>query len=187
MWIANVSKGSTPRLNIGCDALQCVHKRHVSFYWESRSIQLCCVNDSLLKPESHVKLLGVTLGGRLTFNEHVSICRSKATRQLNALSRRYLDTSSCSFLFSNFVKSNFNYCPMVWHFRGKVNSDKIENIQHKAPQIKYKDYVSSDEDLMFKANVPTMPNKRLNGILWEVFKSIKGINLKCLNDLFVVK
>ena len=85
-----------------------------------------CINESLLKPESHVKVLGVTLGDRLTFNEHVSVCCSKAVRQLNALSRisRCLDISSCSFFFNSFVKYNFNYCHMVWHFLGKVNNDK---------------------------------------------------------------
>ena len=148
-----------------------------------------CINESLLKPASHIKVLGVTLEDRLTFNEHVSVCCSKAVRQLNALSRisRYLDTSSCTFLFNSFVKSNFNYCPMVWHFCGKVNNDKIEKIQHRALKVIYTDYVSSYEDLMSKANVPTMLNKRLHGILCEVFKSIKGINSKCLNDLFEVK
>ena len=148
-----------------------------------------CINESSLKPESHVKVLGVTLDDRLTFNEHVSVCCNKAARQLNALSRisRYLDTSSCTLLFNSFVKSNFNYCPMVWHFCGKVNDDKIEKIQHRALKIIYKDYVSSYGDLMLKANTPTMLNKRLQGILCEVFKSIKGINSKCLNDLFEVK
>ena len=29
-----------------------------------------CINESLLKPGSHVKVLGVTLDDRLTFNEH---------------------------------------------------------------------------------------------------------------------
>ena len=62
---------------------------------------------------------------------------------------------------NSFVKSNFNYCPMVWHFCGKVNNDKIEKIQHRALKIIYKDYVSSYEDLVLKANVPTMLNKRL--------------------------
>ena len=58
------------------------------------------VNESILKPESHVKVLGVTLDEKLTFSEHISIRCSKAARQLNALSRisRYLDISSCSFL-----------------------------------------------------------------------------------------
>ena len=43
------------------------------------------LNESILKPESHVKVLGVTLDDRLTFTEHISLCCSKAARQLNAL------------------------------------------------------------------------------------------------------
>ena len=38
-----------------------------------------------------------------------------------------------------------------------------------------------------KARVSTMLNRRLHGILCEVFKSIKGSNSKCFNDLFEVK
>ena len=98
------------------------------------------VNESILIPDSRVKVLGVTLDDRLTFAVHISICCSKAARQLNALSRisRYLDISSCSFLFNSFVKSNFNYCPLVWDLCGKVNNEKIEKIQQKALTIIYK-------------------------------------------------
>ena len=125
------------------------------------------VNESILTPESHVKVLSVTLDDRLTFNEHISICCSKAARQLNGLSRlsRYLDISLCSFLFNSFVKSNFNYCPLVWHFCGKVSNEKIRENSTKSLENYY-------EDLMSKAHVSTMLNRQLKGI----FKSIKGIN-----------
>ena len=59
--------------------------------------------------------------------------------------------------------------------------------QQRAFKIVYKDYASFYEDLMSKAHVSTMLNRRLHGILCKVFKSLKGINLKCLNDLFEVK
>ena len=72
-------------------------------------------------------------------------------------------------------------------FCGKVNNEKIEKIQQRALKIIYKDHVSSYDDLMSKAHVSTMLNRRLHGILCKVFKCIKGINSKCLNDLFEVK
>ena len=137
------------------------------------------VNESIMKPESHVKVRGATLDDRLTFTEHISMCCSKAARRLNALSRisKYLDISSCSFLFNSFV-SNFNYCPLLWHFCGKVNNEKVEKIQQRALKIIYKDHVSSYDDLMSKAHVSTMLNRRLHVIPYEVFKCIKGINSK---------
>ena len=38
----------------------------------------------LMNPESRVMVRGVTLDDRITFNEHVSVRRSKVARQLNA-------------------------------------------------------------------------------------------------------
>ena len=76
---------------------------------------------------------------------------------------------------------------MVCHFCGKVNNKKIEKIQQRALKIIYKDHEASYEDLLLKAHIPTMLNRRLRGLLCEVLKSIKGIYSICLNDLIGVK
>ena len=82
------------------------------------------IDDISLKPEPHVKILGVFLDDKLSFNQHVSISCTKAARQLNALARisRYLNISSRSLLYNRFVRSNFNYCAMVWHFCEKTQT-----------------------------------------------------------------
>ena len=87
-----------------------------------------CSDDITLKHEPHVKILGVFLDDKLSFNQHVSISCTKAARQLNALARisRYLNISSRSLLYTSFVRSKFNYCAMVWHFCGKTNNNKNE-------------------------------------------------------------
>ena len=90
-----------------------------------------CIDDIALKPGPHVKILGVFLDDKLSFNQHVSISCTKAARQLNALARisRYLYISSRSLLYDSFVRSNFNYfsnCAMVWHFCGKTNNNKLK-------------------------------------------------------------
>jgi hypothetical protein len=33
--------------------------------------------------------------------------------------------------------SNFNYCPLVWHFCGETNTKKIEKIQERALRFIY--------------------------------------------------
>ena len=50
------------------------------------SISLC-IGDIILKPEPHVKIRGVFLDDKLSFNQHISISCTKAARQLNALAR----------------------------------------------------------------------------------------------------
>ena len=112
----------------------------------------------------------------------------KAARQLNALARisRYLSISSRSLLCNSFVRSNSNYCAMVWHFCGKTNNNKIEKIQERTLRMIYRDYESSYEDLLSAAEASTMLTRRLRVILLEVFKSINMLDSDCLN-MFKIK
>ena len=81
------------------------------------------IDDSIvLTPEPEVKVLGVTLDNKLNFNHHVSATCTKATRQFNALARisRVLSTSSRIFICNSFINRNFDYCPIVLYFCGKI-------------------------------------------------------------------
>ena len=74
--------------------------------------------------EDSVKLLGVTIDFMLNFDTHVSnICR-KAAKQINVLLciGRHLTVETVEtkiLIYKSFIKSNFNYCPLVWHFCSK--------------------------------------------------------------------
>ena len=105
---------------------QCMIISHIRVDTSKAMLQ---IDDNIvLKPESQVKELGVTLDNKLNFSHHVSVKCIKATRLLNALARisRFLSTTSRMIIYYSFINSNFNYCPLVWHFCGKKNSDKIE-------------------------------------------------------------
>ena len=91
--------------------------------------QILTISDDVcLQSQTDVKVFGITVDYRLTFNENIRICTLQAARQLNALSRisKYLDTKSKSVLYHSFIASNFNYCPIVCHFCGVVNNNKLE-------------------------------------------------------------
>ena len=96
-------------------------------------------------------------------------------------------TESRKIIYQSFVASNFNYCPLVWHFCGKVNNTKLEKIQERALKIIYKDYDSTYSELICKANSKTLLISRLHLILCEAFKSINKINPPYLHNLFEVK
>ena len=129
------------------------------------------------------------LDSKLNFNHHVSALCTKAARQLNALARisRFLSTSSRMIIYNSFINSNFNYCPIVWHFCGKKNGDKIEKNQERALRIIYRNYDSLYPELLRDAGAYTMLDKRLRSMLLHVFKSLKGMNAKCLNDMYSAK
>ena len=143
-------------------------------------------NDVGLQSQTDVKVLGITVDYRLTFNEHIRICTLKAARQLNALSRisKYLDTKSKSVLYHSFIASNFNHCPIVWHFCGVVNNNKLETIQESSQRILFSDYESDVHDLLDSIGGQTLAVRRLKFMLLEVYKCIKKVNAPCLHNLF---
>ena len=77
-----------------------------------------------------VSLLGVTLDYKLTFSSHINNPASKAGAHSCALNRikRYLDKDARLTLAKTSILSHFRYCPIIWHFCGKVNANKLENI-----------------------------------------------------------
>ena len=103
--------------------------------------------------EKEVKLLGVTIDCQLKFNTHISNICKKASRQLNVLKRigKHLTKFGRLTIYFSFIMSNFNYCPIVWHFCGETNARKIEKFQERALRFIYEDYSSSYEDLLNKS------------------------------------
>ena len=70
--------------------------------------------------------------------------------------------------------SNFNYCPIVWHFCSKSSSDKLEKLHYRALKFVYNEFDQSFEYLLQKAGKSTLHLSRLRLIAFETFKIIHG-------------
>ena len=92
-------------------------------YAEMKNIQIAEVN---ITCEENVKLLGVELDYKLNFDTQITKMCKKAAKQLNVLQRlsKFLNEKSRFLIFRSFIQSNFNYCPLVWHFCSKANTEK---------------------------------------------------------------
>ena len=81
-----------------------------------------------------VKLLGIDIDYQLNFDTYIkNICR-KASQQLSVLKRIVLGFFFLAKLnkltfFHSSILSNFNFCPLAWHFCSKANTIKLEKIQ----------------------------------------------------------
>ena len=102
-----------------------------------------------------MKVLGIDIDDRLTFDGHISNMCIKAGRQLNVLQRLKgsLDQDSRMAIYKSFIMSNFNYCPLIWMFASKTSLSKLENIQKRALRFVLDDYQSGYTDLLQNANV----------------------------------
>ena len=112
------------------------------------------IDDKLIKSESSVKLLGIVIDETLNFDEHITKLCKKASSQLNALFRLkfVLTKEAKNVLIQSFIFSNFNYCPLVWHFSSSKSLLKIENIQKRALRFLLDDNDSTYEELLVKSN-----------------------------------
>ena len=139
--------------------------------------------------EETVKLLGVELDYQLNFNEQVSRICQKVAKQLNVLQRisKFLSVETRLLVFKSFIRSNFCYCPVVWHFCSKTNTEKLEKLQYRGLKIAFDSYESSYEELLSRANLPTLHLGRLRTIALETFKCINNIAPPYIRNLVNVK
>ena len=95
-------------------------------------------------------ILGITIDNKLTFDSHIkSICR-KAGQKLSALSRisPYLETDKKELLFISMVKSQFNYCPILWMFCSRNANNLIYKMQEMSLRLITNDKTSTFEHLL---------------------------------------
>ena len=130
------------------------------------------IDNKKITSEHSVKLLGIEIENQLKFDNHVSTLCRKAGSQLNAIGRlrKYIGFPEKKALIEAFVFSNFNYCPLVWHFTSMTSTNRIEPIQKRALRLLYNDYTSNYDSLLAKANKPSMELKRYRTLAWRFLK-----------------
>ena len=116
-------------------------------------------------------VLGVCIDGKLNFNEHVHRICSKASAQISALQRLTgLDYQSRKAIYTSFIASNFNYCPLVWFFTSRGSINKIDKIQERALRFVLKDHTSSYNDLLLKSGFDSFRIYAVKSLMTELFK-----------------
>jgi len=146
--------------------------------------------DSIIIPsEEHVKLLGVNIDNHMNFHHHTNTVCKKAAVQLKVLQRlsHYHDQPSRMQIFRCFILAHFNFCSLVWHFCGLVQTSKMERIQYRALKYVYSDFESSYQELLDRAKLPTLELSRKRAVLIEVFKALHKLSPSFMWDLFKIK
>ena len=136
-----------------------------------------------LKPVSCVKLLGVKIDDRLTFDGHISALCAKASHQSSALRRivNYLTMDNRMSIYNAFIASNFDYCNTVWHCCSNRSLYKLEKVHKQALRVVLNDYSSSYRNLLDKVSKPTLYVSRLKAIAIEAYKCKANENPDYIN------
>ena len=160
----------------------------VGFHPAARSVQSTPADNtrkSIIKCEDSVKLLGVTIDYLLNFDLHVSNICKKAARQIYVLLclSKFLTIETKILIYKSFIRSSFNFCPLVWHFCSKTSSAKMEKLQYRALRLVFNDFDSSYETLLERVNMPTLHISRIRLIAVETFKILHKMSPVYLQDL----
>ena len=120
------------------------------------------INDLTINYENSVKLLGIEIDNRLSFEKHVSTLCNKVSNQLNAIERiqKFMGFKEKENLLDSFVYSNFNYCPLVWHFCSSKSLYKIEKKEERALRLLHNDFNSDYAELLKKSGKASVKSKR---------------------------
>ncbi len=147
------------------------------------------VNDIIIEPTVQIKLLGLTIDSKLKFSNHINNICITASRNLNALKRvaKSLPVNIKLLLYKTYILCHFNFCPLVWHFCGQSDTDKLESLQYRALRFVYADYESDYDTLLVKANMPTLQLSRLRALCTEVFKCTHNLSPQYMCGLFVLQ
>ena len=141
-----------------------------------------------LKNSNEEEILGVTIDRKLTFHQHIKMCR-KAGQKLSALLRLspYLDTNKRKTIYTTMVKSQLNYCPLVWMFCPRRSSNLINKLQERALRITYNDQLTDFKSLLSNHNEITIHQRNLQVLMTEIYKIINHIALPIMSSLFEIR
>lgn len=144
-----------------------------------------CFKGNQIQFEEEVDLLGLKIDNKLTFSSYISKMCKSAAGQLNALKRLspYIKQKERTILVKSFVLSNFNYCPLVWHFCSSSDINKIERIQLRSLRFIHNDYSSNYEELLMKAGKCSLYSSRLQLFCTEIYKTINHLNPQYMQEL----
>ena len=144
------------------------------------------IKDKEITTTDSVELLGIKIDNKLKFDEHIIKLCKKSTGLLNSLFRlrKFITGDAKKLAVNSFVISNFNYCPLIWHFSSYRSINTIEMIQKRALKFINENSNLDYYTLLGNLGLCTMKVKRLRTLCLEIFKTLNGLNPNYMKEIF---
>ena len=85
---------------------------------------------------------------------------------------------------NTFIKSQFNYCPLIWMFHSRTINHKINKLHERALRLVYNDEGMTFEELLEKDNSMTIHDRNLCKLATEMYKVKNGLSPLPIQELF---
>ena len=136
--------------------------------------------------EKIVKLLGVTVDNKLSFESHLNLVCKKVSQKLHALARvsKFISKKKLRVIMKAFIMSQFSYCPLVWMCHSRTLNNKINKLYERTLRVVYDDRQSTFEELFNIDKSVTIHQRNLQVLATELYKVYLGLAPELMNDIF---
>ena len=136
------------------------------------SISYIYLDNELIESEQTVKLLGMKIDDKLNFNEHMTTLLKRGNQKLHALMRisHYLNKDKLRLIMNAFIKSQFNYCPLLWMNHNRQINHKINKLHERALRVVYKDDELTFQQLLDQDNAITTHDQNLKKLAIQMYR-----------------
>ena len=123
----------------------------------------------------------------LKMDKHISEICQKASKQLAVLKRlgRFLTKQGILTIYNSFIVSNFNNCPLAWHFCSAASTNEIERIQERALRFIYNDFTLPLKTLLVNSHTIPLHVQRMQKMASEVFKIVNKVSPEYIQNMKV--
>ncbi len=143
------------------------------------------IENYVIKAERCVKLLGVQIDTKFSFDDHIAVLCKKASSQIKALVHLSVLNEQCKAnIYHAFILSNFTYSNLVWHMFSTSSTRKIQAVQERCLRYIYQNYDDNIKQLYSLLSTPTLYMSRLRKLMVLVFKVIGQNVPSFLNEMY---
>ena len=144
------------------------------------------VQGNEIESTENLNLLGVTIDSKLNCNHHINNVCKKASQRIGVLMRlkNLIPTEAKLQLYKAAILPHLTYCHLTWHFCKASDRRKLERVQERGLRAVFKDKQSCYEELLTKANIPSLYNRRLQDIAIFMYKIKHKLLSERLCNLF---
>ena len=98
-----------------------------------------------------------------------------------------MPTNAKLTIYKTAILSHLTYCSTVWHFCKVADKRKLERLQEKALRVVYCDKSTPYAQLLIKAKLPSLQNRRLQDIAILMYKVKNGSAPQHIKEMFTIK
>ena len=131
----------------------------------------------------------VTIGSKLTFDNHIKRMCEKGGQKPSGLSRIsvFIDFHKKQVLFQSIIKLEVSYCPLIWMFYSRKPNNLINKIHEASLRINTNDKSNNFEDFL-KSNIQiTVHRRNLQVLRTEDFEISNSLSPPIMDNKLILR